>query len=109
MSHSSRSRSHPDPRFSRRSAPARDFHGAVRAELAMVWIWATAPLKRLFMSVIKDGIPPPTTMQGLPPGQFPPIDAIRDELFGRFAPSAAPLEGEAARGIGIEPRGELET
>jgi hypothetical protein len=72
------------------SAPLEDYYRAVRADLAMIWVWAIAPLKWLFEAAIRDGIPPPVTFQGLPPGQFPPIDAIKDELFG-----AGPVRGGA--------------
>ena len=59
------------------------FYAALRTELAAAWICATAPLKTLFESVLRDGIPPPTTLQGLPPGQFPPLDDLKDELIGQ--------------------------
>jgi hypothetical protein len=83
------------------------FYDALRAELAAAWFCTTAPLKRLFESVVRDGIPPPTSVQGLPPGQFPPIDAIKDELFGlNLRPRGAPLEGDAVPGVRIRSRGE---
>jgi hypothetical protein len=86
-----------------------DLQRALREELAIAWIRATSPLRRLFERLIRDGIPPPTTFQGLPPGQFPPIDAIKDELFGRTdGPRAGSslVDAEIVHGIRIRSRGD---
>jgi len=105
MSHSSRT----EPQDSRRARPGPlgDYYRAVRADLAAAWVWAVAPLKWLFEATVRDGIPPPTTFEGLPPGQFPPIDAIKDELLGRTGhdrSAARPFERDLALGARIPSR-----
>lgn len=102
MSHSPRGRADP----ARRQPQISTLLGALQTELVMAWRWATFPLKRLFESAIRDGIPPPTTFEGLPPGQFPPIDAIKDELFGSSAHRhrGTPLGGQVVQGVRIPPR-----
>jgi hypothetical protein len=106
MSHSSRGRSDP-ARRQPQTSPG-NFLGALQAELVMAWRWAVFPLKRLFESAIRDGIPPPTTFEGLPPGQFPPIEAIKDELFGssRRGRHRTSLGGDVVQGVRIPPRPE---
>lgn len=106
MSHSSRNRPQnhrPDP------ASPGAFLQTSLDELTMAWRWAVAPLNRLFEAVIRDGIRPPTTFEGLPPGQFPPIDAFKDELFGRpdrGQRSAAAFETKVAPGVRISARAD---
>lgn len=104
MSHSPRNRTH----AGRRTPPApKPWLEILMAEWALAWAWAVAPLKRLFRAAVRDGIRPPTTFEGLPPGQFPPVDAIKDELLGRPRArrgSAAPFKVDAAPGVHIAPR-----
>ena len=98
-SHSSR----PTPR-----AP-KSWLDALMDEWALAWTWAAAPVERLIRAAIRDGIRPPTSIEGLPPGQFPPIDALEDELFGRPARnhrSAAAFEMKAAPGVRISARAD---
>jgi hypothetical protein len=104
MSHPSRHRT----RHGRRTPPApKPWLDVLMAEWALAWAWAADPVRRLFRAAIREGIRPPTSFDGLPPGQFPPIDAIKDELFGRPRPrrgTAAPFRVDAAPGTHIPPR-----
>jgi len=106
MAHASPHRS--GPTRSAHDGPFANFHHALLEELQMARLWAASLLRRLFEATIRDGIPPPTTFEGLPPGQFPPIDAIKDELFGRPARDRGhprPFERDVAPGVRILPRG----
>jgi hypothetical protein len=80
MPHSSRGNQHHPWRH---RAPTSDWVGALTAPVISAWAWAVRQLKALFEALVREGIDPPTTFEGFPPGQFPPIDAIKDELFGR--------------------------
>ncbi len=90
-------------------APPADWAGALTAELAFARAWVVARLEALFEALVREGINPPTTFEGLPPGQFPPIDAIKDELFGRHdrdRPRTAVFEMNTAPGVRIAPRAD---
>lgn len=102
MSKSLRTESHAPRQRPTRSAQAAGFYGALREEFALAWIWASSVFRNLLERVIRDGIPPSRTFQGLPSGQFPPIEAIKDELFGRTGrerATAAPFEGNVVSGV----------
>ena len=62
------------------AGPIASLYRGLSTEVAMILIWAFSPMRRFLETLLREGVRPPTIFPGLPPGQFPPIGALRDEL-----------------------------
>jgi hypothetical protein len=93
MSHSSPVRS----RTAAADGPIASLYRGLSTEVAMILSWAFSPIRRLLETLLGEGAGPPTIFPRLPPGQLPPIDALRDELRSHSGndPTSSAVFGKA--------------
>jgi hypothetical protein len=81
------------------AGPVASLYRGLSTEATLILAWAFAPVRRFLETLLREGARPPTIFPGLPPGQFPPIGALRDELrpFSEDDRAGAAIFDEAQR------------